>query len=79
MWGEGCGGGGILKINVTYDLPEDRDAFDASHHAGAAWSAIAEAYNVIRNHIKHGDHAADSVVLVQVKDILSEAQWKRDF
>jgi hypothetical protein len=68
----------MTTITVTYTMPEDQHEFDSAHHSHAAWTAVADAYNAIRNHIKHGDIKNSHSILLDVQAILSEAQWKRD-
>jgi hypothetical protein len=67
----------MITLQVTYQMPEDQDAFQQAHFAPDAWLAIDQALNDIRMFIKHG--AGDPAkVLVSVRQTLLEAKGKME-
>ena len=64
-----------MKITMEFDLPDEQHDYNRMYFAGDAWSAIDEALNIIRNHVKH-DAQTPAEVIDNVRSVLGEA-WGR--
>ena len=50
-----------MKATLEFQLPEDQNEHIRAIHAGAAWSALYEIDNTLRNLLKHGDYRYKTV------------------
>lgn len=66
----------MITLTVTYQMPEDQEAFQRAHFNQDAWWAIDAAIAMIRNHFKHDAGGTPEVVLTTVQSLLSEARSK---
>jgi hypothetical protein len=52
----------MITLQVTYQIPEDQDAFQRAHFAAEAWAAIDDALYIIRLSTKHDARTAEDTV-----------------
>lgn len=62
-----------MKATLTFDLPDDRDAFDAAFR-GAEWRALCLALDArMRDMCKHGDPSDETrSALDELRDMVTE-------
>jgi len=62
-----------MKVTLKFKLPEDNAEHVRAINAQAAWGALDEIYNLIRNHFKYDGSDAENV-LENINNVVFDAK-----